>query len=843
MPRFDIGTVSELADALHAIDGPAELVLKAGTYDIPEPIDFSFPVTLIGAGAGLTTISSSAAGWVVRFLAGPAMVRGIHFSHRGELPANVAIAVAEFDIRDCRFSGGVAGEPPVAGVALGVIGAVRGRVMASEFFSSRAGIVLLKGSPVVVQGNRCHGNFNHGIELLEAGCTLRRNRCEKNGASGIYIADSKVTATGNETVANSANGITVTGKSDARLEENISTENAKDGIAWTGESTGEALRNRCDRNHSGISTYDSSTPSIEDNTVAENSTGIRAWAQSAPTIRKNRIAKNSHSGIEVRESATPSIEDNTSEENAKFGIALFENSRTAVKTNVCSANEATGILVDESAHAGLYANSCARNKSCGISVQGEASVSAQMNQCDDNGEYGIQVHGKATAKLQGDLCRRNQSSGLVVLKEAAVTISQVVCQENKMYGVYLGGKGESECLETSADINGSDGFNVTGERRVRFEKCAARMNRGSGFMLRQALQVVVECRSEDNQKWGIGAYTPARLERNQVRGNKDTGISVGEPCEYTITQNESSGNGRNGIQFSGESFGEARANRCENNGSNGIMVCEKSKARVTGNRCKENQGCGILASGTASPIIAANECQGNQLVGISTTDDAAGSIGTNVVTGNFGGGIYLTGRSKPLVESNSVTGNGDGIIQDKTARPKLVNNSVHDNDLPNPNEWLVNGSHEGRYFEYKQFSARMAVEIEPAALLERAARTLRRMGWNPAANVMQPDQATGGYLAVFQFSAKDVNVELEALSLVFQGAPELNLSFTDPIVPMWRQQPAEHVVARTLYGVSDDLQDLTKRRNPWTPLHGDWSSDMHFQDGAGRPFRVRKARG
>src|ERR1700678_136524 len=98
MLRFNIGAVDELARALQEINGPAELVLKAGAYDMPAPIDFAFPVTLIGAGAGLTTISSSAAGWVVRFLAGRNVISGIHFAHQGELPANVALVSAEFDI-------------------------------------------------------------------------------------------------------------------------------------------------------------------------------------------------------------------------------------------------------------------------------------------------------------------------------------------------------------------------------------------------------------------------------------------------------------------------------------------------------------------------------------------------------------------------------------------------------------------------------------------------------------------------------------------------------------------------------------------------------------------------
>ena len=829
-------------DALHSIDGPAELVLQAGTYDVSEPIDFSFPVTLTGAGADLTTVSSNAAGSVVRFLAGPAMVRGVHFAHRGELPANVAIVSAEFDIRDCRFSGGVPGEAPVVGVALGVIGTSRGRVIGSEFLASHAGIVLIQGSPAVVQSNRCHDNVSHGIETLEANCTLRRNRSEKNGGSGIHLADSKVTATGNETAGNTLNGIAVTGKSDVRLEDNAATENANAGIVWTGESTGAALRNRCDKNHSGISTYDTSTPLIEDNTVAENSTGIRAWEQSAPTIRKNRIARNQHSGIEIRESAAPLIEENTSEENAKFGIALFENTRSSVKTNVCTANQVSGILVDESAHAELYANLCARNKSCGISVEGEASVSAQMNQCDENGEYGIQIRNKATAKLHGDLCRRNEATGLVVLEEPAVAISHTVCQENKVYGVYLGGKGELECSEAIADLNQKDGFYATEERRVRFEKCAARMNGGSGFTLRQAPQVLVECRSEDNQEWGISALTPARLERNQVRGNKESGIAVTEPGEYTITGNQSTGNGGQGILFSGESSGEARANRCENNNKNGIMVTDKSKARVSGNQCIGNAGAGIVASGNASPVITANECRGNRLAGISMIGEAAGTISTNVVKGNFAAGMYFAELARPLVESNSVVGNGDGILQERTAHPKLVNNSVHDNHLPNPDQWIVSGSREGRHFEYKQFGARMAVQIDPGALLERASKTLRRMGWNPSANVPRPDQASGGLMGSFRFSANDVNLELQALSLTFQGAPELNLTFTDSSLPMWLRQPAEHVVARTLYGVSAELQDLTKVLNPWTPLHGDWSSDMFFQDATGRPFQVKTVR-
>jgi parallel beta-helix repeat protein len=463
-----------------------------------------------------------------------------------------------------------------------------------------------------------------------------------------------------------------------------------------------------------------------------------------------------------------------------------------------------------------------------------------MNQCDDNGETGIEIQGKAAVKLESDLCRRNEWTGLLVLEEAVVTISGAVCVENRKCGVYLSGKGETECRETIADLNGEDGFCACEDRTVSFQKCKARMNRGSGFLLhRQAPQVMVECHSEDNQKWGIYACTPARLERNQVRWNKDTGILLADTFEYTIAENESTENGAQGIEFNAS--GEVRANRCEGNRFSGITIAGKSQARVNGNHCIGNGTCGILARGNASPAIEHNECRGNRMTGISCDNDAAGSIRENTVEANFGAAMYFSGRSKPLVENNRVVENSRGILQDPTAAPRLVNNTAFGNDLPNPDDWILKGSHEGRHFEYKQFGASMAVQIEPEDLLQRAALILNRLGWNPATEVMR-DDTSGGYVADFRFSANDVNVDLVALSLVFQERPELNLTFFDSTMPMWLQQQAERLVARTLFGVSAELRDLTNKLNPWAPLHGDWSGDMFFLDGAGRRFEVRTVR-
>ena len=337
------GDFATLAEAVEAADDGATITLGPGSYELPDTLEISKSLHLVGQAMDDTLIVSAAEGAVARFTgSGPFIAEDLTFRHKGKAVANVVeVAGGEVDFLRVGFTGAVWDEQgEKGGVGLLIYGDTQGQVR--ECWS--------------------HKNELYGISVSEqAQPTLADNTSDQNEGGGIAYWDSAGgVASGNWCAENGFNGILVNEEAAPTLTANTCRDNADSGISYWGSSGGEASDNECSGNgYHGIAVSEQAQPLLEDNVCSNNNdSGIAYFDNSGGTARRNECSGNARHGIAVTEQAEPILEDNTVSDNGDSGIAYFDDAGGRASGNRCSGNVSYGMYVAETANPKLSDNDC-----------------------------------------------------------------------------------------------------------------------------------------------------------------------------------------------------------------------------------------------------------------------------------------------------------------------------------------------------------------------------------------------------------------------------------------------------------------------------------------------------
>lgn len=294
----------DLAGAIRQAAEGETLHLSGGDYHLSRRLLIEKDLTLAGV-EGRPRILCSGPESVLSLAGASWTLTGLDFIHEGDAPADVVrVDGKSITLRDCTFSGAIRGGDEKSPIGSGFV--VGG---------DTGGLV----SHCTFHNNQCHGL----LVLQNANPTLEDNRCEGNHQSGI---------------------------------------------AYCHYSTGQAVRNDCNRNHSF--------------------------------------------GISVSEHATPCLRDNTCEANLNTGLAYYDSASGQATGNVCRLNRENGLVVGGAARPLLENNILEKNEGNGIFIFGTSRVEVLGNQCLDNRNHGISISGTACPKLDGNTCRANGGYGI-----------------------------------------------------------------------------------------------------------------------------------------------------------------------------------------------------------------------------------------------------------------------------------------------------------------------------------------------------------------------------------------------------------------------------------------------
>jgi CubicO group peptidase (beta-lactamase class C family) len=169
------GDYPSLTQAVRQAPEGATIVLAAGVYRLPAPLDIYRSVTLRGAGPDQTMVIGTTAGHVLGFSGNGAFsAEGLTFRHVSVGPESNPSDVALFrggtvELTDCRFAGATLGEN-------------------AEGFQGGAGVRLLGDTRSVLRACVAQDNAQAGVVCEpHARPTLERTSFSGNGRPGLFV--------------------------------------------------------------------------------------------------------------------------------------------------------------------------------------------------------------------------------------------------------------------------------------------------------------------------------------------------------------------------------------------------------------------------------------------------------------------------------------------------------------------------------------------------------------------------------------------------------------------------------------------------------------------------------
>ena len=276
---LEVAPGDDLLAAVATLPAGSTLVLGAGTHTLDDVLVLLSPIPVRGAGAGTTTLESTAGDFGVLAIAnGRVELKDLTLRHLGKAPANVVLA-----------------GPSVSLVAIGV--AISGGV-AQEDGTGGAGILMYDPRP-------------------QPGDT----------ATSLEVTDS-------EFADNGSAGIVLNGGHVASIVSSTFRGNGQCGLCFLEGSAGSVTRGTFSDNGVGVAATGTARPTLLDSTVTEGQVGVQASDDAVPVLRGMGIRRSSRAALIWSGRAGGLIEDVTCSD-VQFGLVVGPDVTPMVRDSAC----------------------------------------------------------------------------------------------------------------------------------------------------------------------------------------------------------------------------------------------------------------------------------------------------------------------------------------------------------------------------------------------------------------------------------------------------------------------------------------------------------------------------
>ncbi|TQK51584.1 F-box protein 11 [Streptomyces sp. SLBN-118] len=201
----------------------------------------------------------------------------------------------------------------------------------------------------------------------------------------------------------------------------------------------------------------------------------------------------------------------------------------------------------------------------------------------------------------------------------------------------------------------------------------------------------------------IGNGADPRLRRNQIHGNKQSGVFVRDGGGGTLEDNDITGNTYAGVEIKTGGNPTLRANQIRDNGGGGVYVHDSGMGTLEDNDITGNALAGVTIRTGGSPTLRRNQIRDNRQSGVFVQDSGVGTLEANDITGsalagvtikaggsptlrgnqihdNKGGGVFVYDSGVGTLEDNDITGNAlAGVEIQAGCSPTLRRNQIRDN--------------------------------------------------------------------------------------------------------------------------------------------------------------------
>lgn len=244
--EMTVADAEQLVAAVGTAGAGSTVTLQAGDYLLDEPLVVYRPITIVGAGAERSTITSSSSGSTLLALAdGMVRLDDVALSHVGDDPASVVIVVTgDIALSRVAIAGGrgekAAGPEPASGAAQEVQGGYGVLLRTATAASELVDVTI-------------HDNAGGGIVIAGAAApTIRSARLERNGVCGIcYLEQAGGTLDG-ASVHEHEIGIRASDRANPVIRDVTFTGTGTAAVVLAGETTPDLDRLSCDEAATGV---------------------------------------------------------------------------------------------------------------------------------------------------------------------------------------------------------------------------------------------------------------------------------------------------------------------------------------------------------------------------------------------------------------------------------------------------------------------------------------------------------------------------------------------------------------------------------------------------------------
>lgn len=599
----------DLPAILALLDTGSSVTLTEGTFELDATLFVPVGVTVRGAGAQSTLITSTAADAAMAVFGGASLAMSdLSITHTGSAPASVMLVFASsVDLDGVRLTGGVSGEEGIGGNGLLLTAAdldeAPGTTEADEADSAGAGET--PASSVVVN-SEISDNAAAGIAITsDLTPTFTNNIIARNDVCGICYFDTSGGSARGNTIEGNVIGIRTGDRSAPNISENELANSTLAAVVIDGTASPTVFNNVLEGNAEvAIDIQGAATPELRSNTIGAHPIAVSIRGSSQAVMHANTV-RGADVALQVGGQAQPSVQDNEITETVLVGLLLGEDSAGTFANNVITGSEGAGLFVEGAATPALESNTIEGGE---VGISFTESSGGSLNSSTLSGQdISVDVRDDAAPHIEGNTISDSTSAGVVFSSTIAGTFVDNSIIEPGAIGIQLVGSTE---------------------------------------------HVIEANRIEGGQTGASLLESSAALLIDNMFTGQDVGIDVGGSATPVLQGNTVSDAVGAGLVFREESAGEATDNTILNPAAIGIQLLDSAHPLLDSNA--------IDASAVAA-VVTAELLDEDLRVGLLYAGDSAGTARENQLLGVVIG-IQITESSMPTLESNFVDGGGLGGV-------------------------------------------------------------------------------------------------------------------------------------------------------------------------------------
>uniref|UniRef100_A0AC35U3W8 F-box only protein 11 n=1 Tax=Rhabditophanes sp. KR3021 TaxID=114890 RepID=A0AC35U3W8_9BILA len=342
--------------------------------------------------------------------------------------------------------------------------------------------------------------------------------------------------------------------------------------------------------------------------------GIEVKNQANPTVIRCDIHHGLTGGIYVHEKGRGQFLENKIYANAFAGIWITSQSEPTIRKNEIFNGQQGGVYIFGEGRGLIEQNNIYGNALAGIQIRTQSDPVVRLNKIHDGAHGGIYVHEKGKGLIEENEVYQNTLAGIWVTTGSSPILRRNRIHSGKQVGVYFYDNGHGLLEENDIFNHSFSGVQIrTGSNpKITRNKIWGGQN-GGVLVYNGGLGVLEDNEIFDNAMAGVWIKTESHpvLRRNKIYDGRDGGVCIFSKGRGILEDNDIYKNAQAGVLISSESHPTLRRNRIYEGKAAGIEITNNANATLEGNSLFHNKFGGLCLATDVVPFMRDNKIYEN----------------------------------------------------------------------------------------------------------------------------------------------------------------------------------------------------------------------------------------